>query len=239
MLVFYGIAGPVPPVRMLSLARLSLILALFVVTSLILVVGRVPEPAIRSSESRRTLSFPKVILGVPGTGPAEKIELYRGGFWEQNNYIGYLNGSGDAFRNATETLTKRVEQFGADSPSIRHWVRAKDQVFANCNGPAKLPKMHEYWLSPEQQAAKEAAAVPGASIPARAPPDYLGGRVIAWAKNHPDDPRLPEALHRVVNMPHLGCSDTENRKQLPHGFRFLHEHYPNSPWTKKAKYWYH
>jgi len=39
--------------------------------------------------------------------------------------------------------------------------------------------------------------------------DYLGGRVIAWAKNHPDDPRLPEALHRVVNMPHLGCSDTE------------------------------
>jgi hypothetical protein len=61
--------------------------------------------------------------------------------------------------------------FGADSPSIRDWVKAQDQVFANCNGPNTLPKIHEYWLSPEQQAAKEAAAVAGATIPAPAPPD--------------------------------------------------------------------
>ena len=69
--------------------------------------------------------------------------------------------------------------------------------------------------------------------------DYLGERILAWAKNHPDDLRLPEALHRVVNMPHLGCSGTETGNNSRAAFEFLHQRYPQNPWTKKTKYWYH
>jgi len=106
-----------------------------------------------------------------GPDQRKRSKVYRGGFWEQHNYIGYLNCPGECVSQRRRDPTKRVEQFGADSPSIRDWVKPQDQVFANCNGPATLPKIHEYWLSPEQQAAKEAAAVAGATIPAPAPPD--------------------------------------------------------------------
>ena len=123
------------------------------------------------NEQHELEGWQKARSKVRGSGPGPNIEVYRGGFWDRGHYIGYLNCPGDAFRNAAETLNKRVEQFGADSPAIRDWVKAQDQVFANCNGPATLPAMQEYWLSPDQQAAQAAAAAAGPSIPAPAPMD--------------------------------------------------------------------
>jgi tetratricopeptide (TPR) repeat protein len=63
---------------------------------------------------------------------------------------------------------------------------------------------------------------------------------IAWARSHPQDPRVPQALHLVVRPWNYGpASDrgdpTGYSKQA---FDILHRRYPNSEWTKKTKYWY-
>src|SRR5262245_40285847 len=44
-------------------------------------------------------------------------------------YHVYVNCTADAFQTAAHTLTERIAQFGADSPEVREWVPAQDQVF--------------------------------------------------------------------------------------------------------------
>ena len=50
--------------------------------------------------------------------------------------------------------------------------------------------------------------------------EFLGPIVLAWAKDHPEDPRVPEALHRVVVATHLGCADVRySRRSAKQPFR--------------------
>jgi hypothetical protein len=106
---------------------------------------------------------------VPGMGEVHEIQVYRGGFWEQRGYVGYLNCPGDAFRNAAATLEKRIGQFGASHPEVLAWVRAQDQVLANCNGAGTLPKISQNWAPPSEQ--KPQTVEPGGNIPSPAPSD--------------------------------------------------------------------
>jgi hypothetical protein len=69
-------------------------------------------------------------------------------------------------------------------------------------------------------------------------PNYLASRVIAWARAHKEDPRLPRALHIVVESPHAGWSDKETANFSHAAFTLLHQNYPDDPWAKKTKYWY-
>ena len=69
-------------------------------------------------------------------------------------------------------------------------------------------------------------------------PDYLEPTVLAWAKAHPDDPRVPEALHLAVTAGHLSCSTGRTAEYSKQAFTMLHKSYPNSEWAKKTKYWY-
>lgn len=69
-------------------------------------------------------------------------------------------------------------------------------------------------------------------------PNYLEPVVLAWAKAHPDDPRVPEALHLAVTAGHLSCSTDETAKYSKEAFTLLHAKYPESAWAKKTKYWY-
>lgn len=76
---------------------------------------------------------------------------------------------------------------------------------------------------------------------ARAPSGggYLSEQVMAWARSHPDDPRLPQALHLVVQAGRRACTD--RRGPVDYGrpaFALLHRRYPNSEWARKTKYWY-
>jgi hypothetical protein len=78
-----------------------------------------------------------------------------------------------------------------------------------------------------------------------AAPAYLTGEALAWAKAHPDDSRVPESLYLAVRSTRYGCAPNvpEGRNSvtspLSHeAFEFLHRHYPNSPWTRKTKYWF-
>jgi hypothetical protein len=72
-----------------------------------------------------------------------------------------------------------------------------------------------------------------------AAPNFLARHVIDYGKKHPEDPRLPEALHRVVYYAtRIGCQDSETAKFSRAAFRLLHRNYPKSDWTKKTRFWY-
>ena len=69
-------------------------------------------------------------------------------------------------------------------------------------------------------------------------PNILAAEVLAYAKLHPGDERVPQALHLVVRSTRYGCTDAETTKWSEKAFRYLHEHYPNSEWTLKTRYYY-
>jgi len=76
--------------------------------------------------------------GVPGIGPAPKIDIYRSRE-KPNEYETYLNCQGDAFVTAANTLTERQKQHGADTAELKDWVQAQDTVFSNCSEGQSIP----------------------------------------------------------------------------------------------------
>lgn len=69
-------------------------------------------------------------------------------------------------------------------------------------------------------------------------PDYLASKAIEWAKEQPNDPRIPEALHLAVRSTRYGCEDKQTSSPSHKAFDLLHSHYPNSKWTKQTPYWF-
>ena len=67
---------------------------------------------------------------------------------------------------------------------------------------------------------------------------YLCAAAIAWARAHPQDPRVPEALHLAVRATRYGQTDKETSPLSKEAFDLLHSRYPASPWAKQTKYWY-
>jgi hypothetical protein len=66
-------------------------------------------------------------------------------------------------------------------------------------------------------------------------PTYLGAIVMAWAKAHPGDPRVPEALHLVVRATQYGEADSDTSKAA---YLLLHNRFPRNPWTAKTPRWF-
>jgi hypothetical protein len=85
------------------------------------------------------------------------------------------------------------------------------------------------FLTDEQKAAAMKEWGPFPSV------DTTFRQVLTWAKKYPHDPRIPEALHRVVRSARYGCTSGKLSRQA---FQLLHKRYPNSEWTKKTRYWY-
>jgi hypothetical protein len=69
-------------------------------------------------------------------------------------------------------------------------------------------------------------------------PDWLGTAAIAFAKTHPGDPRVPEALHLVVRATRFGCAGNDTARISKAAFELLHRKYPESDWAKQTPYWY-
>ncbi|MFP2930434.1 hypothetical protein ACLESO_35595 [Pyxidicoccus sp. 3LG] len=65
---------------------------------------------------------------------------------------------------------------------------------------------------------------------------YFARVALDWAKAHPEDPRSPIALFRVVRASKKGCR--EGTPEAKEAFRYLHKHYGKTPWAKKAPYVY-
>ena len=64
---------------------------------------------------------------------------------------------------------------------------------------------------------------------------WFGRTVTAYAEAHPDDPAVPEALHRFVRITrNAECSDKDLSVLSRQAFRILHRRYPDSSWAKKT-----
>ncbi|HMG88382.1 MAG TPA: hypothetical protein VK574_21810 [Terracidiphilus sp.] len=72
----------------------------------------------------------------------------------------------------------------------------------------------------------------------------IGQRVVDYAKDHPDDSNIPEALALVVRAGHYACqpySGSDKSEYTPvskAAFELLHRSYPKSPWALKTRYYY-
>ncbi len=67
---------------------------------------------------------------------------------------------------------------------------------------------------------------------------YLSRVVLAFAKAHPDDPRVPEALHLAVRAKRYACDAGEDPNVTRDCFRFLQNRYPKSEWARKTPVWF-
>jgi len=92
------------------------------------------------------------------------------------------------------------------------------------------------WLTPlEREAGEREWRKLSAIGPA---PLYFAPAVLDWAKAHPDDPRVPEALHYFVRSTRYGCVDQSIGPYSREAFDLLHRKYPKSEWTIKTPYWF-
>lgn len=69
-------------------------------------------------------------------------------------------------------------------------------------------------------------------------PNWLAEQTLAWAKKHPDDLRVPEALHLVVRASRYGCTDNDTGQYSKAAFDLLQHRYRSSEWAKKTPYWF-
>ena len=123
-------------------------------------------------------------LKTPGLEPVVDAGLGRDApLYEQDQYRDTCWG-GSSFVPATAEENREVIQFTATS-SI---------------APPRF-------LSPQEaeSGAKERAALNRLG----AAPNYISRQVIQWANSHPEDPRVPEALHLAVKTTRYGCTDKD------------------------------
>jgi hypothetical protein len=76
----------------------------------------------------------------------------------------------------------------------------------------------------------------------------IGQRVIDYAKDHPNDPQVPEALALTVRAGHYACetwapnpSADARSAYTPvskSAFELLHRNYPKSTWALRTRYYY-
>jgi hypothetical protein len=69
---------------------------------------------------------------------------------------------------------------------------------------------------------------------------FLGPIILAWAKAHPDDPQVPQALHRLVVVTRYGCrnGDASIERISKAAYDLLHKQYPKNQWTAQTPYWF-
>ncbi len=71
-----------------------------------------------------------------------------------------------------------------------------------------------------------------------AAPNWLGKRALEWAIAHPDDPRVPEALHLVVRAWRYGCTESSGENYSKSAYKLLHKRYSANEWTKQTPFWF-
>ncbi|HEV2531290.1 hypothetical protein [Phenylobacterium sp.] len=84
-----------------------------------------------------------------------------------------------------------------------------------------------FLFSTEHEYGKPAPAMPPGAVDA-------WDEMLDYAKAHPADPRVPEALHWLVHVGHFGGSHDHSGRRA---FRLLHGRYEGSYWAKKTPYY--
>jgi hypothetical protein len=169
-----------------------------------------------------------------------------------------------AYRNAADPSTRKVEaallllklpaarpyaDFGLGylykrdviGPFGPRWW-AKDEMPSNlddsgnpvlCDCGLRLPLVAPLFVTDADKAAAKAENERLGKLPGA--PTWLGAVVIPWAKAHPSDFRVPEALHNVVRATRYGDMDSDTSKAA---YELLHGKFPRNPWTAKTPKWF-
>jgi hypothetical protein len=159
---------------------------------------------------------PYVTAGVLRETPLAKIDNYRDNWWGEDvgGHVGRQN-----FANGC----------GAWST----W--REGNVAAEQSAPTLTPESPSF-LSPTERTAADGEWQRLRQIgPA---PNYFGQVVLAWAKAHSDDPRVPEALHLVVRSSRYGCNNRETSRFSREAFELLHRQFGKSEWATKTPHWF-
>lgn len=90
------------------------------------------------------------------------------------------------------------------------------------------------WLTAKQRRQAEAEL----QTFTRAGASFVVEETVRLAHALPDDSRIPELLHLSVRGTRFGCRDDETTQHSAAAFRWLHQHYPDDPYTKKTPYYY-
>jgi hypothetical protein len=69
-------------------------------------------------------------------------------------------------------------------------------------------------------------------------PNYFASVVLPFAKEHPTDSRVPEALHWFVKSTRYGVAEDSTKALSKEAFSLLHTKYKGNPWTAKTPYFY-
>jgi hypothetical protein len=88
---------------------------------------------------------------------------------------------------------------------------------------------------------KTAAAAEWSKIRGSSPwnATYLLRETLEWAHLHPEDKRIPEALHRAIIASYFRRDGQEDMgKYSKRAWDMLHQRFPNSEWAARTPYWY-
>jgi hypothetical protein len=159
---------------------------------------------------------PYVNAGVLRETPLAKIDVYRDNWWGED--VGGRMGKQN-FENGC----------GA-------WSQWKEQnIAAETPAPTLTPAWPRFLSPPERNAADLEWNRLRRLGPA---PNYFGRVVLAWAKAHPNDPRVPEALHLQVRSSRYGCNNQDTGHLSRQAFELLHRQYGRTQWAAKTPHWF-
>jgi len=129
-----------------------------------------------------------------------------------------------------------VDQWLAEKdPASRAFVlalRAGHRRDRDCFPKAKLGPLELLSETEAKIVTKEQEAIEtlGPSV------DFHCNNILAHAEAHPDDSRVPEALHLAVQLTRTnsGCGSEEKTKLSKRAFQLLHKRFPKTDWAKKT-----
>ncbi|HYL62262.1 MAG TPA: hypothetical protein VE077_06535 [Candidatus Methylomirabilis sp.] len=180
--------------------------------------------------------------------------LHPGGIVASPHFLSEQDRAGAGKESAALVVSPSADQ-QPDQPDA-YFVRDYYRMFSTLSQPLQLVYpggvvSSPHFLSADERAAAEKETAALAALPSA--PLWLGQTAIAWAKAHPEDSRVPEALHQVVSAWRYGCTESsqspvqqtsteEKQGNAPNyskeAFEILHRRYPESEWTKKTPYWF-
>jgi len=155
----------------------------------------------------------------------------------------FAAANGEQRRFAADLLIERHSEFRTDLSPEFHVsppnVGIEFYAWWCAEDPGKKPAaVPDAVLSAEEQtrAGDESRRLRDAG-PAQA---FIAPSVIAWARSHPADARVPEALHDIVRITRYGCRGIPeiNGPISQAAFDLLHQNYPASEWAKRTPYWF-
>ncbi|MBC7999874.1 MAG: hypothetical protein IAF58_18105 [Leptolyngbya sp.] len=116
------------------------------------------------------------------------------------------------------------------------WSEKPVEAAPNDGDGAKVETFKPLFINAAQQ--KELAGQLAKLKTVDCAPNYFAKVILAYAKAHPSDPRLPEALHYGVKSTRYGMTTSATTALSKEMFSLLHTKYKGNSWTKQTPYWF-